>query len=275
MNASIIPAAAFATHAHESRSERYGFIPTSDVLAALQREGFEVAKSITQRVRDASKIGFERHQLRLRPAGQVGLRPEVGTIFPEVILTNSHDGSSGFRLDAGLYRLVCSNGLTVAQGEQAAVSIPHRGSPEALAGRVIEGTFEVLDVANRSIEAARDWSQIELHRSEQEAFAEAAAIARWGVDAETGRSLAPVSPTSVLTARRWDDRAPTLWNTFNRAQENLVQRGGIRGVSSTGRRLGVRAVTGINENSNLNRALWLLAQRLADVKTGAVEVATA
>lgn len=101
-----IPAAAFATHAHESRSDRYGFIPTSDVLAALQREGFEVAKSTTQRIRDASRAGFERHQLRLRPAGQVAVRPEVGSLFPEVILTNSHDGTSGFRLDAGLFRLV-------------------------------------------------------------------------------------------------------------------------------------------------------------------------
>lgn len=265
-----IPAAVHATHAHESRSERYGFIPTNQVVEALSREGFEVAKSRVQNVRDASRRGFERHELRLRPAGQVGLLPQVGTVFPEIILTNSHDGSSGFRLDAGLHRLVCSNGLTVAQGEQARVSIPHRGSVETLLGRVIEGTFQVLDDANLGVQAARDWSQIELHPSEQEALATAAIVARWGLD-EKGNVPGIVTPSSALRAVRWDDKAPTLWNTYNRLQENLIEKGGIRGRASTGRRLGVRAVTGINESGNLNRALWILAQHTFDAKTGRVQ----
>lgn len=264
-----IPQAALATHAHESRSDKYAFISTADVLGALSAEGFEVAKTITQRVRSADRVGFERHQLRLRPAGFVAARAELGTLIPEVILTNSHDGTSGFRLDAGLFRLVCNNGLTVAQGEQAAISVPHRGNNAIITNRVIEGTFEVLDVANRSLVAANDWSQIELHRTDREAFAHAAGVARWGVD-EAGRSLAPVTPTESLRTRRWDDRAPTLWNTYNVLQENLVERGGVRGVSSTGRRLGVRAVTGISEGSNLNRALWLLAQHLGEARGAAV-----
>lgn len=268
---SIIPAAAFATHAHESRSDRYGFIPTSVVLDALQREGFEVAKSFTQRVRDNSKVGFERHQLRLRPAGFRASEAALGTLIPEIILTNSHDGSSGFRLDAGLHRLVCNNGLTVAQGAQSAVSVPHRGTAERLVGRVIEGTYEVLDEANRGIVAAREWSQIELHRSEQEALAEAAIAARWGVD-EQGNVQSPVSLGAVLSPRRFDDAAPNLWNVYNRLQEAIVEKGGTRGRARTGRRLTTRPVTGINEASNLNRALWLLASRMADVKTGKIDL---
>lgn len=269
MNAAvIIPRAVSAEHAHESRSHRYAFIPTADVLVGLQAEGFEVVKATTQRVRDQSKLGFERHQLRLRPIGATALRPEVGSVFPEIILTNSHDGSSGFRLDAGLFRLVCSNGLTVAQGETAAVSVPHRGTAANIQSRVLEGVFSVLDVANRAVDAARDWSQIELHASEQEAFAQAAMIARWGVD-EQGNSLSPTSPTAALTARRFEDRAPTLWSTFNRLQENLVQRGGVQGFNAAGRRRRVSAVTGIDAGSNLNRALWLIGQTVFERKVAA------
>lgn len=268
MNA-VIPQASFATHAHESRGERYAFVSTAEVLDVLSNEGFEVSRSLTQLVRNADRKGFERHQLRLQPRGFNAREAQLGTLVPQIILTNSHDGTSGFRLDAGLHRLVCNNGLTVAAGAGAAISVPHRGKD--IAGRVLEGTFEVLDNANNAIVAAREWGAIELHSSEQEAFALAATAARWGFD-DNGRVASPVTPTAALQARRYEDRAPTLWNVYNRLQENLVERGGIRGRSSTGRRLGVRAVTGINENSNLNRALWLLARSLADAKTGAVAV---
>jgi hypothetical protein len=36
------------------------------------------------------------------------------TVFPQILLTNSHDGKNAFQFQAGLYRLVCSNGLVIA-----------------------------------------------------------------------------------------------------------------------------------------------------------------
>ena len=62
-----------------------------------------------------------------------------------------------------------------------------------------------------------------------------------------------------------------LFRSFNRVQENIIK-GGVRGRSTTGRRLSTRAVGGVNENVKLNRALWTLADGLAGLKNGAVDI---
>ena len=97
----------FASEAHESRSERYSYVPTIDVLAGLRREGFEVFDARQSRSRIEGKSDFTKHMLRLRPAGAV----KVAESVPEVVLVNSHDGTSSYQMMQGLYRLVCSNGM--------------------------------------------------------------------------------------------------------------------------------------------------------------------
>ncbi|MFZ8887334.1 MAG: DUF932 domain-containing protein, partial [Steroidobacteraceae bacterium] len=57
----------------------------------------------------------------------------------------------------------------------------------------------------------------------------------------------------------------TLWNTYNVIQENLLK-GGQRGRATTGRRMTTRPVTGIQQDVKLNRALWSLAEKMADLK---------
>lgn len=61
--------------------------------------------------------------------------------------------------------------------------------------------------------------------------------------------------------------------TFNVIQENTVK-GGLHGVSvnaETGqrRRQTTRAVTGIDQDVRLNKALWLLGERMAQLKHAA------
>ena len=51
----------------------------------------------------------------------------VGTVFPQILLTNSHDGKNSFQFQAGLYRLICSNGLVIADTQFEAVKIRHMG----------------------------------------------------------------------------------------------------------------------------------------------------
>jgi hypothetical protein len=63
--------------------------------------------------------------------------------------------------------------------------------------------------------------------------------------------------------RRFDDRRPDLWSVFNRTQENLTK-GGLHG-SANGRRQ-TRPVQGIDSDIRLNRALWLLADGLRQLK---------
>lgn len=83
----------FAEGKHGSRSERYTYIPTIDVLRGLRQEGFEPFMVAQSKSRIEGKTEFTKHMIRMRHAGQVNTRPEAN----EIILINSHDGASSTR----------------------------------------------------------------------------------------------------------------------------------------------------------------------------------
>jgi len=65
-----------------------------------------------------------------------------------------------------------------------------------------------------------------------------------------------------MRSAEYEDREPSLWNTFNVVQENLV-RGGLATFNSSTRRRGqTREVASIDGNTSLNRALWILAEEM-------------
>lgn len=76
---------------------------------------------------------------------------------------------------------------------------------------------------------------------------------------------APITEDQLLTARRFDDRPNDIWTTLSRVQENMIK-GGLQGRSQSGRRTMTRAVTGIDENVKINRALWVLAEEMRKLK---------
>ncbi|HCE6609194.1 TPA: DUF945 domain-containing protein, partial [Pseudomonas aeruginosa] len=120
----------FADAPHESRSERYAYIPTATVLQELRGEGFEPFMVCQTRVRHDDRRDYTKHMIRLRHASQIN-----GREANEIILLNSHDGTSSYQMLAGMFRFVCSNGL-VCGDTVADVRVPHKGD---VAGHVIEG----------------------------------------------------------------------------------------------------------------------------------------
>ena len=256
----------FATAAHGSRSAGFAPIPTSQILVGLRKEGFDVVHASQSRSRDAGRIEFTKHMIRLRHASQTrGSSRAIGDVFPEVVLVNANDGSSSYVMSAGLFRLVCLNGMTVSEKEFQTVRVTHWGD---VVGKVIEGSFTVLDESTKALEHAEAWSAITLAPPEQTAFAEAARVLRFG-DSE-GNVTTPITADQLLRANRQADVGPSLWHTFNRLQESVIK-GGLsaldRNISGRTRRVTSRAVNGIDQDQRLNRALWLLAETIADRKT--------
>lgn len=236
----------FGEEKHVSRSERYAYIPTITLLESLQREGFQPFFACQTRVRDQSRREHTKHMLRLRRAGQI-----TGQQVPEIILLNSHDGSSSYQMLPGLFRSVCCNGL-VCGTSLGEVRVPHKGN---VVEKVIEGAYEVLGVFDR-VEEKRDAMQsLLLPPPAQQALAKAALTYRFGEGHQ------PVTESQVLSARRWQDEQNDLWSVFNRLQENL-SKGGLSGRSVQGKRSRTRAVNGIDGDIKLNRALWVMAEEL-------------
>lgn len=236
----------FGEDKHASRSERYVYIPTITLLENLQREGFQPFFACQTRVRDESKREYTKHMLRLRREGQI-----AGKQVPEIILLNSHDGSSSYQMLPGLFRAVCQNGLVCGEsfGE---VRVPHKGD---VVEKVIEGAYEVLGIFDR-VEEKRDAMQsLMLPPPAQQALAKAALIYRFGEEHQ------PVTESQLLAPRRWQDESGDLWTTYQRIQENLIK-GGLYGRNAKGGRTHTRAVKSIDNDVKLNRALWVMAENM-------------
>lgn len=242
----------FAETAHESRSQRYSYIPTAAVLAELRKEGFAPFMVCQSRVRREDRREYTKHMLRLRHASQVN-----GAEANEIILLNSHDGSSSYQMLAGMFRFVCQNGLVCGE-TFSDVRVPHKGN---VAEHVIEGAYEVLHGFKR-VEHSRDAMQaITLDDGEAEVFARSALTLKYD---GPGKTL-PITESQLLAPRRFDDTRSDLWSIFNRLQENLVK-GGLASRSANGRQQQTRPVQGIDQNVRLNRALWMLAEGMRELK---------
>ena len=243
----------FADAPHESRSERYSYIPTAAVLTELRKEGFQPFMVTQTRVRDEGKREHTKHMLRLRHASQIN-----GAEANEIVLLNSHDGTSSYQMLAGMFRFVCSNGL-VCGDTVADVRVPHKGD---VAGSVIEGAFEVLSGFERVKESRDAMRAITLDEGEAEVFARSALALKYD---PTDNKPAPITESQILMPRRFEDRRDDMWTTFNRVQENMMK-GGLRGRNRSGRTTTTRPVNGIDQSVKLNRALWVLAEEMRRLK---------
>ncbi|MBX6966946.1 DUF945 domain-containing protein [Providencia rettgeri] len=236
----------FSAEKHDSRSERYSYIPTITLLDSLQKEGFTPFFACQTRVRNVSRREHTKHLLRLRRHDQI-----TGSQVPEIILLNSHDGSSSYQMLPGFFRQVCSNGLVCGDtfGE---VRVPHRGN---VVDKVIEGAYEVLGTFDAIAEKREQMQSLMLPPPVQQIFAQAALTYRYGEEHH------PITEAQVLQPRRFEDKKDDLWTVYQRLQENLIK-GGLSGRTAKGKRARTRSVNGIDGDIKLNKALWVMADTL-------------
>jgi Domain of unknown function (DUF932) len=256
----MVPSA-FAVRPFHGMSDRYAFVPTSKVIAALRSEGFEPIQATQSCARTEGKQNFTKHMIKFTRTDAKQIT-KVGDSIAQVCLVNSHDGSSVYSLLAGLWRLACSNGLLVSEGNYNSVSVRHSGD---IVGEIIDGSYKVIESATQAGERAAEWKAITLDKNEALTFADAALKLRWdGSDDHT----APITADRLLVPRRNEDTGQDLWTAFNRVQESLVK-GGNRGRTAKGRRHTTRPVQAIGDNVKLNRALWTLTEQMAKLKQAA------
>lgn len=261
--ANLAPSA-LAREASGDRSHRYTYIPTMDVIQGMEKAGFLPFAATQSRTRDLGRREYTKHMIRFRHAAS--MHPMiVGDILTEVVLVNSHDGSSSYKLMAGLFRLVCSNGMVVSESMQESITIRHSGN---VIDAVIDGSTRIVENAPKIMDTVNFWTNLQLTAGEQNALAESAHILRFG-DCE-GKVDTPITPAQLLQPRRNQDTGSDLWRTLNRIQENVI-RGGLtaigRDANGHRRRTRTREVKGIDQDVKLNRALWHLGQHMADLKS--------
>jgi len=250
----------FAEDKHASRSERYTYIPTREMLRGLRQAGLMPVEVRQGGSRDEEKRGFTKHLIRLRKAGEVQQALTLGGLYPEVSLLNSHDGTSAYVMDAALMRCVCLNGLMIPEGVTTQVRVPHKGD---VIGEVIEGAYRVISDGPLAIEHAGQMDAANLNRNEQLALAAAARRLRWD------EGDPQPEPEQLLRPRRAADNTGTVWGAFNAIQENLI-RGGVgyqvRDEHNRVRPRASRPVRNIDGDRKINQALWTLAEEMRKLK---------
>lgn len=243
----------FTSESAGRTSNKYCHISTANVVDALMEKGFIPTVATQSNCRLADKKAYTKHMIRFR---HVDTQPTRDGLFPELVLINSHDGLSSYRLIAGLYRLVCSNGL-VAGTAYGETRIRHQGD---VIGEVIEGTYEVIESANRMLEASQKMGNVILSQSEKLGFAKEAHALRF----EEGKAGESFKLERLLTPRRTADQKNDLFTVFNLVQEHLIK-GGIRGYAYDAqgypKRTRSRQIKSIDQGVYLNRALWALAEK--------------
>lgn len=244
----------FATKAHPSRSERYAYIPTINVLNNLRKAGFVPVQAFQSATHTdiKNRAPFAKHLIRLRERKWLDADLKKDALIPDVILTNSHNGKSSFQLEAGLYRLVCSNGLIIKAQGFGSIKVSHAGK---VVEKVAEGVTHIIEYVPEIMRVTKEWDKIKLTERQQKTYAKRALEMRF-------HGEPPITVEQALEARRVEDQAPTLWRTFNVLQENLLS-GGIAGNSASGRGVTTRLVKSVNNSLRYNRCLWQLAEAFA------------
>ena len=229
----------FTTEKAPHLTDKYIQTPTSRVVEDLMNLGWQVTKA--QEVRSRKYKGFQKHVVVFRNPDIMIKGKDGDDAFPQILLTNSHDGKAAFNFRVGIFRLVCSNGLVISDADFSNVSIRHINYTfESLQARVAEMIAKLPNLVNK----INTFKQTQLTEEQMKDFA---------TKAMKLRTKQQVNVLEILTADRPQDQGNDLWVVFNRIQEKL-----LGGSYRAGQRK-ARSVRNFQKDIELNEQLFELA----------------
>jgi len=247
--ASLAPAVMSTEH-KAGLSEHYTHIPTIQVVEDMRKLGWEPVKAIGVKARKEGNSAIKKHLVKFRNEG-VFMADENGDVdsYIEVLLTNSHDGSSTFRFEVGIFRLICENGLVVKDHDLGELKIRHMGydfeTLRALINTMIEKLPDVVGRINK-------FNDVEISEEIAGAFAAKAAQLRFG------DNIKEIDVNQLLLIERKEDAGMSMWAILNRVEEKLVK-GGFAYQNEKGKIRKARAIKNFTQDIEFNSALWELA----------------
>jgi hypothetical protein len=205
----------FTTQGAPGTSEKYAHISTEKIIDDMELLGWGVVDAKEVRARKADTIGFQKHLVVFRN-NDIQITSEDGdTIFPQILLTNSHDGKNAFTFTAGLFRMVCENGLVISTQEFENMKIRHYGYSFEELQNTIKSMVEKLPL---TVESLNRFRAVELSQEQCLDFAQKAVAARFDNEIDNIQ----IDLQDLLTPTRQEDKGMDLWSVYNVIQEKLV-----------------------------------------------------
>ena len=183
---------------------------------------------------------------------------------PEILIYNSHDGSSSLKMFVGMFRFVCSNGIIAGDGYTLRVKHSKTGAANFEA-QLLEAGEQLPRLADR----VKQFKAIDVNAMQAMEFAEQALNLRWEkferYSELPGAFWTPDQIHPILNAIRADDAQLNAWTVFNRVQEKLLH-GKLEVLSRNdeGREKWrkARPINAIAEQVRVNRGLWDIAESM-------------
>lgn len=225
---------------------KYKFISTKEIVEALAEHGFHAIRATQANTRLAYRRAFVKHLLAFD-------MPEIeGFVAPEgmraqIMLLNSHDGTTSYQLFLGLYNDLTQTNVIVGANTFDVQRVMHKGKKSIdeiilKSKTCIDGFTEVL----KTIDIAK---QTPMTAEQQLEFAELAVFARFGEMKMAG--------TELLKPLSDEDVGNDVWSVFSRIRTWIINPNSVQGyrpVSFTNRK--ITSIRNIAKNVKLNRAVW-------------------
>ena len=207
----------FTTNGSKDTSDKYTHIPTDRVIRDLEVLGWKVTDVKEVAARKEDNKGFQKHLVVFRNEDVVITGEDGDTVYPQILLTNSHDGKNSFKFQAGLFRMIYENGLVIADESFEDYSIRHMGYDFDALQSLIKDMVSNLDL---TVESMNKMKQIELDEKQQIELAKKLLDIRLE---NTGNTYDKDQPEMINWSQRKEDNGVDLWSVFNRQQENIIE----------------------------------------------------
>lgn len=236
--------AVFGIEKAPERTERYEFLSTADIKNIFQENNWfpHIVSQVRVQKRTIARKDYAKHLITFTNPDL----PTVNGVFPQIALVNSHDGYNSLKMMAGLYRLICANGLIVSDSEFETIVVRHNHYAHE---RITEGINNIIDLVPKIVAKTEAMRAINMKVVDQMNYAENVMKRIWVKDDS------PFTSAQLIKSRRNEDFDYNLWNTYNRVQENLV-RGGLMGRTKNGKIRKMKGITNITKTVNINKILW-------------------
>jgi len=239
----------FTTSAAPTVSDKFTHIPTYKVIEDMEQLGWGVVDA--KQVKARKGAGYQKHLVVFRNPEVVINGADGDTVFPQILLTNSNDGKNAFTFTAGLFRMICENGLVVSTQEFENVKIRHMGYTfEELQDRV-RAMVEQLPL---TVESMNKMKQVQLDEEQAKMLAKKALTTRF---TEEQVDNIKVDLNELLKPTRDEDKGTDLWSVFNVIQEKILE-GDFNYISGIKQRK-ARKVKNFKQDIEINQKLFAMA----------------
>ena len=241
----------FSTPAAPPVSDKFTHIPTLKVIEDMAKLGWNVVDAKEVKARKDGTRGFQKHLVVFRNPDVVINGSDGDTVFPQILLTNSNDGKNAFTFTAGLFRMVCENGLVISTEQFNDVKMRHMGY-----------TFEELQVQIRemveqlplTVESMNKMKEIKLSEEQAKELAKKALSTRFTEDQVEEMNI---NLDELLAPTRKEDEGSDLWSVFNVIQEKILD--GSFSYMTGAKIRKARKVKNFKQDMEINQKLFAMA----------------